>query len=456
VLKLFSVIKNKKMKQKTLKISSREDLKYSISRAFLGIFIVIIGLVFLLNNLNVCFMVVGFDNLWPLLIIFIGLSLFKKKNVTSTIIGSIVTIICAILFFYSIASYNATTVDFSYQAMPTPIVVAKDMNMKKAEVELNAVAGEVNIYGIESENLIEGRYLSNIMEGEINQSIDNSIQKVNVSFNSKKDLMNDGQVHKNSFSIGIDENTPLNFVLNSGASSNKVDLSEIEAKNILISTGASNLSLKLGDKINSSVTIEAGASSIGLNLPTDTGVRLKIESGFSSQELPGLSLINDNTYQSSDYDSKDKKIDIEITMGMANLKIDWYSPIKKKEISLFYYNQAEDKENSCDNSYILPVKRTIIDNENQIDESIKLLIDGKLTEQEKREGFTTEFPNKDFKLLGSKFENGVLTLTFTEVPGFTTGGACRVKILGSEIIRTAKQFSGVNKVVLEPETIFEP
>jgi hypothetical protein len=281
------------------------------------------------------------------------------------------------------------------------------------------------------------------------------VQKVSISLNGKKGLTRNSQSPKNNFNIGIDKNTPLDFILNSGGTGNKIDLSEVMAENIEVSTGASSLSLKLGDSIDSKVIIEAGASSINLNLPETAGVRIKIESGFSSQELSGFSLIDD-VYQSLNYDSKDKKIDIEITMGMANLKVDWYSPIVKKEISLFYYNQSEDKGNTCSNNYILPVKRIIIEKDNLIKDAINLLIQGKLTEQEKKAGFVTEFPNKDFKLMNSNLEGGVLTLTFTEVPGFTTGGACRVKILGSEIIRTAKQFSGVEKVVFEPETLFEP
>jgi len=444
------------MKQKLLKINSREDLEYNINKVFFGIFAVVVGLVFLMNHLNVCFIGVNLSNLWALLIIFIGLSLFKRKNVTSTVIGSIITIICAILFFYSIASYNAMRTDFSNQNNSTPIIVTKDMNMKRAEIELNMAAGEINVYGVDSDNLIEGRFLSNIVESETSQSIVGSTQKVNISFDGKRDLLKDGKSYKNNFNIGIDENTPLNFVLNSGGSSNRIDLSKVKAENVLISTGASSLSLKLGNQVDSSVTIEAGASSIKLSLPDDTGVTLNIESGFSSQEIPGFNLVRDNIYQSLNYDSKEKKIDVKITMGMANLKIDWYSPIKKKEVSLFYYNQAEDKENSCDNDYILPVKRTIVDNEKIIVNTINLLLQGKLTEQERKEGFVSEFPNKNFKLLNSNLKDGVLTLTFSEVPGFTSGGACRVKILGSEIIRTAKQFSEVEKVVFEPETLFEP
>lgn len=441
------------MKKTISKTKNNEALEYNINKAFLGIFAIIIGFMFLIDNLGIYPVNINFANFFPLLIVFMGLSFFKKKNATSTFVGSMVTIVCATLFFCSLA---LSGISFVNQVNLKPIFIAKDVNMQRAEIELSAIAGEINIYGTDSKNLIEGNFVTDVAESEINQSIIGSTQKVDIGLYGESEWTKGNRSIKNKFNIGIDKNTPMNFVFNSGGSNNNINLSETKAENINISTVASNLSLKLGDKVNSDVSIETGGSSINLNLPDTVGVRMTVESGFSSQELPGFSLISDNTYQSLNYDSKEKKINIDVVMGMANLKVDWYYSVKKNEISLFYYNQLEDKKSTCSVDYILPVKRLIDASDNQIKDAIELLIEGKLTEKEKSEGFSTEFPNKDFKLLKSSLLDGVLTLNFSEVPGFTTGGICRVKILGSEIIRTAKQFTEVKKVVFEPETLFEP
>ena len=444
------------MKQKIFKTKLREDYEYNTNRVFLGVFAIIFGLIFLINSLSRYPLSFNFINFWPILIIFIGLSFFKRKNVVSTIIGSIITIICVTLFFYSIATYSASNNNYAYQQNTTPIVITKDMNMERAEIELNTGAGEVSVYGIDSNNLIEGKLTTSVMESKINQLIDGSVQKVNISFNGRHGMMKNSDGFKNKFTIGIDKNTPINLVFNSGGSSNNVNLSEIRAESVNINTGASNLSLKLGDAVNSNVVIEAGASSLNLSLPSDAGVMIKIESGFSSQELPGFILIGDKTYQSENYSSAVKKININITMGMASLRVDWYSPVKQNKISLFYYNQSDDKENTCDSDYILPVERSIPQSNNQIRDAINLLLKGKLTEKEQAAGFFTEFPNEKFKLLDSSLADGKLTLKFSEVPGFTTGGSCRVGILASEIIKTAKQFPEVKKIIFDPETLFEP
>jgi hypothetical protein len=445
------------MKKKTSEAKTNELLEYSISKAFLGIFVFIYGLMFLIDNLNIYPINIDLANLWPLLIVFIGLSFFEKKNVTSTIVGSVVTIMCATLFFSAFSLSYIDNYNFSFKSNVVPIKIEKNIDAERAEIELNVSGGEVNIYGIDSNNLVDGKLVGGEMENSINQSTTNLNQKVIINLQGENKWTKRNNDLRDKFSLGINKNTPLNFVLNSGGSLNNIDLSEVMAEDIRILVGASNLSLKLGDIVDSDVIIEAGASFVKLDLPSNVGVKIMLESGLSSQELSGFSLVEGNVYQSENYDSKEKKININATIGMASLNINWYSSVTKNEVSLFYYNQIKDENKSCNVDFILPMKRYVASSDNQIKDTIDLLIKGELTEQEKKDGFITEFPNKDFKLLETNLsDDGVLILRFTEVPGFTTGGICRVKILGSEIIRTARQFPGVRKVVLEPETLFEP
>jgi hypothetical protein len=127
------------------------------------------------------------------------------------------------------------------------------------------------------------------------------------------------------------------------------------------------------------------------------------------------------------------------------------------KVQLFYYNRTLDTDITCGADFVLPVEREIVVTGTPIQDTINLLIQGKLTEAEIAQGFKTQFPNPDFKLLGANLTpDGTLTLNFNEVPGFTTGGACRTRILRNEVIMTAEQFQGVKKVVLSPEELFQP
>jgi hypothetical protein len=431
-----------------------EAVECDFSKAFLGLFIVILGLAFLVNNLGIIVLNVNFLMVFPLLIIFIGLTFFSKKNVVSTVLGSIVAAISVSLVFiffivHPIVSYGAVSV--------FPISVSKDLAVEKANISLNVGAGEVMVYGINTENLVEGELKTNLMAASVNSKTENGVQDVEIGIKEGRKWMHSGNF-KNEFAVGIDKNIDVVLSINSGASNNNIDLTNIKVESVTVHTGASNVNLKMGDILNNSnVVIEAGASSINLSLPRTVGVKLFVESGLSSQELPNLISTDKNTYQSLNYESSLKKINISVKMGMASLYINWYEPEKREKVSLFYYNQSQDKENSCDYEFVVPVEREILSGQDIIKNTVELLIRGQLTEKEKSEGFTTEFPNADFKLLESNLsEKGKLTLKFTEVPRFTSGGSCRVGLLMEEVLKTAKQFPQVKSIVLEPESLFEP
>ena len=135
-----------------------------------------------------------------------------------------------------------------------------------------------------------------------------------------------------------------------------------------------------------------------------------------------------------------------------------YEPTEQNiiKVKLYYYNQLKDKDRTFNSKYVLPVAREIARSKTPIQDAINLLISGRLTWQERTDGFTTEFPNARFQLLGVKLNRGVLVLEFTDVPGFTTGGAARVGVLSEQIVKTAKQFPQVKEVIFKPDYLFQP
>lgn len=135
---------------------------------------------------------------------------------------------------------------------------------------------------------------------------------------------------------------------------------------------------------------------------------------------------------------------------------------ESQTVRLYYYNEpadrqlSENNEPQCSEEAILPITRSITTSETPIEDTINLLLAGEITETESNNGFSTEFPNPQFSLVNSSLNDGVLTLEFTEVPGFTSGGSCRVTLLAGQITKTASQFPEVREVKILPEEIFQP
>lgn len=441
------------------RIKSAEAVEYGFNKVFLGLFAVIYGLAFLVNQLGLFALNIDFGLIWPLFVVFVGLSLLRKRDVVSTSFGSTVATLCLAAVFISFMS--PAPISYSQEANAVfPINITKEAGVEKADITINAGAGDISIYGISSGSLVKGEVQTNLSEVKAESKVKDSVQSVTVGMSGMRKWFGKNNP-TNQFYVGIDNETPLSLNINSGASNNNIDLSGIRAEYVSLSTGASNVNLTMGDKLDkATVAIEAGASSISLNLPKDVGAKIFIESGMSSQDLTGFVQADKNTYQSPNYGTAEKKIDVSVSMGMASLSVNWYEPESKEikeSVLLYYYNKAEDKEGTHEYKFIKPVERSIPVGGDKIKSTVESLLKGGLTEQEKAQGFVTEYPNPDFKLVSSNLsDKGNLTLQFTEVPGFTSGTSPQVGIIMEEILKTVRQFPEVKTIVFKPDTLFEP
>jgi hypothetical protein len=441
------------MQNKKGKYDACEGKDLDLSSIFAGLTIILVGFAYLFKALGIITFSFNFLSLWPVLIVFFGLSLLSKRSVVSNVISVITILIVLFLVFFTI--FNPPTTYYP-QIKNIPIDVNIQQGVIKGKIDLQAGAGKINVSGgAEQGKMIQGSLASNVMGVKTTSVISNNIQSVSIVPTDEVKVFK-GNL-QNNFSLKIADGVPLDFIFEGGAAELDINLASVLAENINIDTGASALDLKLGNRISSNVKINAGASSINITLPNDIGVMLTVDSGFSSKTLKGLIMESDKVYKTPNYDSMEKKINIDISMGMASLNIDWQEvQAPKTKVQLFYYNQLEDKDTECGQKYVLPVEREIDLTQTPIQDTINLLIKGEITQAEKDNGFATEFPNEDFKLISANLKDGVLFLEFTEVPGFTTGGSCRTSILANQIIKTAKQFTGVNEVILLPESIFQP
>ncbi len=134
--------------------------------------------------------------------------------------------------------------------------------------------------------------------------------------------------------------------------------------------------------------------------------------------------------------------------------------VKTKTVKLYYYNPALDRDKTgnilCSRKGLVAVERKISISKTPIQDTIKLLISGQLTDEEKSQGITTEYPLKGFSLKGASLKGGILTLEFEDPNYKTGGGSCRVGILWFQIEATAKQFLDVQQVRFLPEELFQP
>lgn len=129
-------------------------------------------------------------------------------------------------------------------------------------------------------------------------------------------------------------------------------------------------------------------------------------------------------------------------------------------VRLYYYNADNDKDASgnvmCSPAGLVLVERKLAVSPTPIQDTIRLLLEGDLTPQEKTSGISTEYPLPGVTLKGANLNDGELTLEFNDPEHKTGGGSCRVGILWNQIEATAKQFPEVASVEFIPEDLFQP
>lgn len=131
-----------------------------------------------------------------------------------------------------------------------------------------------------------------------------------------------------------------------------------------------------------------------------------------------------------------------------------------RTVQLFYYNPALDEDETgnimCSRDGLVPVTRTIA-SQTPIEDTLRLLLLGELTEAELAAGITTEYPLSGVSISSVALSaDGLLRVEFADPENKLVGGSCRTGILAGQVMETAKQFEEVREVEFLPEDVFQP
>ncbi|HRH55411.1 MAG TPA: GerMN domain-containing protein [Candidatus Paceibacterota bacterium] len=132
----------------------------------------------------------------------------------------------------------------------------------------------------------------------------------------------------------------------------------------------------------------------------------------------------------------------------------------ERTVSLFYYDPSRDMNAEgnimCTEKGLVAVSRTIA-TKTPIEETIRLLLSGDLTQAERAQGITTEYPLPGVSLASVALSaDGKLTIALSDPENRTGGGSCRAAVLWSQVRATALQFPEVKEVSFTPEDLFQP
>lgn len=301
-----------------------------------GIWLVFIGLVLLLHNLEIIdFNFWATIKYWPLLIILVGINLIAQNKTY----GSYIKIGCNVLFlgwilYMGMSAPTTSWTERLYNSkhvridniddsgpMSNEVHTAFDTTVKESILEFNGGAGKFEMRAQESAHLISAKAKTNDMGMNMKTTKTDGQQKVTI--NAKPAFSNK---QSNTVLIDINPNVLWNLYLNYGAASINGNLAALQFHTLELNAGASNVNLTLGSPQTgaSKIDISTGASTIVLRIPKDVAVKAEYSSILSKNSLEGFETNEKGVAKTANYESTENRYDIELKGAANTFKITRY------------------------------------------------------------------------------------------------------------------------------------
>jgi len=281
---------------------------------FWGIILIATGMLFILNNLGIIhFSWFSFWRLWPVILLFWGITILPVKDMVKYILLGIVIVSMFLVinrlpegrpwywhFHHPDHSFrwewddddNGATKTFSDQNLSVPF----DSIAKKGILSLDAAAGNFKMKGTTQEFLSFDKtgYIGNY---ELTTNDLNGNKKINLK-------------------------PAWNLEMNIGAAAVDFDLSDYKIDTADFEAGASSMEVRLGDKNPKTVLVfNAGASSIHVEVPKTAGCQVTSESFLVSKTLEGFENKGNHIYQTPNFNGSKAKIYLTIKTAVSSIEV---------------------------------------------------------------------------------------------------------------------------------------
>lgn len=294
---------------------------------FWGIFLTVLGILFLIDNLSILNIDADFFlNLWPLILIFVGFKLIIKNQILTNLILIITsTLLALIVYAFVFNPFSCGDVriyrDMKKEKKET-ISHFYSPQIKDAKLNLSFSFGKMTINS-NTDKLIDGeiRYKTNEynFDGEISDTTayfflnkKDSEKSFSIILPSKKNL--------NHLELQLNQNPEWEIKINTTISDFELDFSSLKSKDIRIESNFSSGRIKLGKPSKeSTVYLDVNFTSLEVDLTDNMNIEIITDKNFSSVDITGLEKIDKNTYRSKNFDKTKSHIVIKLSSNFSSV-----------------------------------------------------------------------------------------------------------------------------------------
>lgn len=257
-------------------------------RIFWGIAIILMGVIFLLAS------IFGFEAwgfLWPFFLIAAGAWILITRL--------------------------APVQDFDTQEYALPLEGASS-----AKIIMKHGAGVIQVSSLES----KGDLLKGSFSGGVHPFVSREGDHIKVSLKSGVDFM---QVFPRfsggqglDWNVAINKKTKVDLKMETGASDNRLDLTDLQVGELRLDTGASSTEMDLPKAAGfTKIKVNSGAASLLVRVPKKVAAKIFVQ-GLVSKDIDQNRFPRQGKYfQSPDYDDAANKVEIRVESGVGSLEV---------------------------------------------------------------------------------------------------------------------------------------
>jgi hypothetical protein len=304
-----------------------------------GMIYIFIGSIFLLDNFTVIdFYWVSVWRFWPVIFILIGinmlLSRFGNQKAVPALVAAI-TLLTLVLIGYQGSRRNndSTWISFQFdnddsendstQNVPSYFIEPYG-GAKRAELRIQGGATSFKLQDTTS-SLFEADVKRPFAKYTLTKSISDSVEVLNFRMRNGEQRWNLDEMENNETNIRLNLTPVWDIHIGMGAGEAIFDLTPYKVSSLKFEGGAASFEAKIGSlQPLTNVTVETGVANVEIDVPSESGCRIVVDSGLSSKDFIGFIKQTDGTYQTSNYSTAAKKINISLKGGLSSFEVRKY------------------------------------------------------------------------------------------------------------------------------------
>ncbi len=298
---------------------------------FWGVFFISLGLLFFLDISDIELIDFGqVIDLWPIILILVGIKILIKNNIVSNISLVLASIFSALILYtlifnpiscHGIRIYKDR--DWNERKSES-ITYQYDHKIKNAHLNIEFEAGEMKIVS-DNQKLINGEI--NFIK-KYNYLFDGEVEDSTARF--RLDSKNDKSItykipnekYKNYLDLNIHPETNWYIDIYTKLSKCSVDLSDNRIKNFHLNGNFTKSKIEFGKpESNIDLNFDINFSNLKLIIPEDVDYEVTVDKNFSSIDIKNLIKIDDQTYRTKNFVQAQQKYIIRISSNFSSITI---------------------------------------------------------------------------------------------------------------------------------------